>query len=65
MKPFIIIALLLSLLFACGRESSPDGRSQLRDEVIQNQIDSLKNQNKAMLDSIYLINKQLKLQNKK
>jgi cell division protein FtsB len=55
----IIITLLLSLL-ACGRDSSPDGRSQIRDENIQSQLDSLKGQNKALLDSITIINEEIK-----
>jgi len=57
MKSLAII-LLLSLA-ACGRESSPDGRSQMRDENIQKEVDSLKNQNKALQDSITVINKEL------
>jgi hypothetical protein len=54
----IIITLLLSL-YACGRDSSPDGRSQIRDEKLQSQLDSLKGQNRALLDSIALINKEI------
>jgi len=48
------------LLAACGRESSPDGRSQIRDEKIQKEIDSLKGQVNTLRDSIGLINKELK-----
>jgi hypothetical protein len=55
----IIITLLLSL-FGCGRDSSPDGRSQIRDEKLQSQLDTLKGQNKALLDSITLISKEIK-----
>lgn len=58
MKPLIIILFLT--LAACGRESSPEGRSQLRTEKLQKQIDSLKVQNKAILDSLSLINEKLK-----
>ena len=54
----LAIVLLLSLA-ACGRESSPEGRSQIRDEKIQREIYSLKNQNNAMVDSISIINKEL------
>lgn len=55
----LIITLLLSLT-ACGRDSSPEGRSQIRDEKLQSQVDSLKDQNKAILDSIARINKEIK-----
>lgn len=58
MKQFVIIILLS--LAACNRESSPEGRSQIRDEKIQREIDSLKDQNHAILDSINIIDKELK-----
>jgi uncharacterized protein YlxW (UPF0749 family) len=49
------------LLFAaCGKESSPDGRSQIRDEKLQKEIDSLKSKDNALRDSINLINTKLK-----
>jgi len=48
------------LLAACNRESSPDGRSQIRDEKLQKEIDSLKSKNNALRDSINLINNKLK-----
>lgn len=53
------IAVLFTLV-ACDQQSSPEGRSIIRDEQIQAQIDLLKEQNKAMLDSIMLINNELK-----
>lgn len=59
MKKLATIIILLSLA-ACGRESSPDGRSQIRDEKIQAQIDNLKDQNNAILDSISIINEELR-----
>ena len=58
MKKLAIIILLS--LAACDRVSSPEGRSKIRDENIQKQIDDLGNQNNALLDSIRTINKQLK-----
>ncbi|MBE8720368.1 hypothetical protein [Sphingobacterium pedocola] len=58
MKQFAVIILLS--LAACGRESSPDGRSQLRDENIQNEIGILKDQNEALSDSIKFISEKLK-----
>lgn len=52
--------ILLLALVSCARQSSPDGRAQLRDEQLQSQLDSLKHQNGALLDSIRIINNQLK-----
>ncbi|MES2808851.1 MAG: hypothetical protein V4619_09520 [Bacteroidota bacterium] len=59
MKVLATILLGTVLLTACGRESSPDGRSQIRDEKIQQQIDSLKSVTKALADSISIINNKL------
>ena len=55
----LTIALVI-LLCACGPESSPEGRSKLRDEKIQKQIDTLKYQNQAILDSLAKINEEVK-----
>lgn len=60
LKKLFAISLLLTLV-ACGKESSPEGRSIIRDEQIQVQINLLKVENKAILDSITLINKELKV----
>lgn len=60
MKAFAVILISTFVLTACNRESSPDGRSQIRDGKIQREIDSLKTQNKALLDSIAVINKKLR-----
>lgn len=58
MKTLLILS--IALLTSCGPGSSPEGRSKERDQVIQNQIDSLKSQNKAMADSLALIDKTVK-----
>jgi hypothetical protein len=58
MMKFMCI-MLLFCLFSCGQQSSPDGRSRLRDAAIQLQIDSMKRQNIALLDSIANINRKL------
>lgn len=55
----LAIIILLSLA-ACSPASSPEGRSKIRDENIQQQIDDLRDQNNALRDSIRTINKQLK-----
>jgi len=60
----LTIILLLSLA-ACNRESSPDGRSQIRDEKLQTEIDSIKDQERAILDSIRIINKEIRELKKK
>lgn len=60
MKRLTIISIGMFLLAACGRESSPDGRSQIRDEKLEKEIDSLKGQVNTLRDSIGLINKELK-----
>ena len=45
--------LLVIVLTACGRESSPEGRMQIKMESLQKElIDSLRSQNNALLDSI-------------
>ena len=59
MKALLIIPAII-VLASCGPESSPDGRSRLRDAAIQTQIDSLKDQTKALTDSIEHINIELK-----
>ena len=59
MKALLIIPIIL-LLASCGPESSPEGRSKLRDQAILNQIDSLKIQTKALTDSIAHMNKELR-----
>jgi hypothetical protein len=59
MKLFTIILFSTVALTSCGRESSPDGRSQIRDEKIQQQLDILKSQTKALTDSISNMSKKL------
>lgn len=55
----LLTCLVLLLFTACNREASPDGRSQIRDEKIQQEINLLKEQNVAILDSIKIINRKL------
>ncbi|WP_437918674.1 hypothetical protein [Sphingobacterium sp. LRF_L2] len=55
----LLFMISLSLI-ACNHPSSPEGRSKLRDKKMQEEIDHLKDQNRAMLDSISLINKKIK-----
>ncbi|HCN83834.1 MAG TPA: hypothetical protein DIT07_09465 [Sphingobacteriaceae bacterium] len=57
MKALIIITLIS--LAACGKESSPEGRMSMKVDDIHKQIDSLKQQNAIILDSLSSIRKQL------
>ncbi|WP_140485168.1 hypothetical protein [Flavobacterium sp. GSA192] len=59
-------AILMMLLFgvvSCGKESSPEGRLKLRDENLQEQLDSLKLQNEQIIEDIRLIKKELNIEN--
>ncbi len=58
MRTIIVLAVLA--LCSCGRESSPEGRMQIRAEQLQADLDSLKLQNKAILDSLTSIRQELK-----
>lgn len=65
-KPFIMKTIVIILLFvvvACGKESSPEGRSKIRDKNLQEQIDSLKLQNEQIIKEIHSIKKKLNLEN--
>ena len=54
----LMICCLLGLA-ACNRNSSPDGRAQLRDEEIHKEIARIKSQQNVILDSLQSLNKQL------
>ncbi|MEJ7693332.1 hypothetical protein [Daejeonella sp.] len=62
MKQIIVVIGLA--LCSCGRESSPEGRMQIRTEHLQASLDSLKIQNKAILDSLNSIRQELRLMRK-
>ncbi|HTG66784.1 MAG TPA: hypothetical protein VL859_10470 [Flavobacterium sp.] len=57
-----IIMMLLLVVVSCGKESSPEGRSKIRDKNLQGQIDSLKLQNEEIKEDIRLIKKELNLE---
>jgi hypothetical protein len=66
-KPIVMKTILIMLLFvvvSCGKESSPEGRSKIRDEKLQEKIDSLKLQNEQIMKDIRLIKKELNIENK-
>jgi hypothetical protein len=53
-----IVAMALMLLTSCGRDSSPEGRMTMKIESLQKEmIDSLQQQNKAILDSLAALRK--------
>ncbi len=47
-------------LLSCGPESSPDGRSRLRDQKLQVQVDSMASQQQAILDTLARIRLEMK-----
>lgn len=55
----IIFSFLVLVLVSCAQESSPEGRSIIRDEEILRQVDSLRSQISEMRDSIKKINSKL------
>jgi len=58
-----ILIMLLFVVVSCGKESSPEGRSKIRDEKLQEKIDSLKLQNEQIMKDIRLIKKELNIEN--
>lgn len=59
MKKTAITFLLSFLLISCGGESSPEGRLTIKFEQMEQELDSLKNQNAAIMDSLKVINERL------
>ena len=48
------------MLTACGRESSPEGRMSMKlEDLHREMVDSLKQQNRAILDSLSKIREEL------
>jgi len=56
----IFILFCMFTISACDRNSSPEGRMSMKIESLQkNMIDSLQKQNRAILDSLSQIRKEL------
>ncbi len=55
----LYVMMVVALLASCGKESSPEGRMSIRAEKLEQKIDSLAAQNRAILDSIHVINREL------
>ena len=55
------ILIIIFLMSSCGRSSSPEGRMSIKLEDLQKEMrDSLKQQNRAILDSLGKIREELK-----
>lgn len=58
-KLFPLAALLI--LVACDRQSSPEGRSIMRDDQLRAEINGLKARDSALLDSLVVFRKELEM----
>jgi hypothetical protein len=56
----ILLFVLLMAFVSCGEESSPEGRMTIRLNALQQEVDSLENQNRAILDSLGAIREELR-----
>jgi len=57
----IIISICITHLASCDRNASPEGRMSMKLESLQKEmIDSLRRQNKAILDSISSLRTEIK-----
>ena len=57
--PLVIFATII--LSACGRDSSPEGRMSMKlEDLHKEMIDSLQQQNRAILDSLGKIREQIR-----
>jgi hypothetical protein len=65
MKKILFLGAVVLLLWGCGKESSPEGRMTMKVEALQKQLDSLKTQNAAILDSLGKINNILRAEKSK
>ena len=59
MKLFAVFAIFSIGLAACGPESSPEGRMTTKLNELKQEIDSLKNQNIQIKDSLAKISTEL------
>ncbi|SOD15406.1 hypothetical protein [Pedobacter xixiisoli] len=59
MKRIAITIISLLALTSCGKNSSPDGRAQLRDAELSQRIDKLEKKQIVILDSMRLLNEKI------
>lgn len=55
---FIALVFILALT-SCGQNSSPEGRLSIKIDAMHQEIDSLKKQNTAILDSLNKMDQRL------
>jgi len=60
MKRTALLLITIIALASCGKNSSPDGRAQLRDKELAERIDVLEQKQIVILDSIRLLDEKLK-----
>lgn len=60
MKIRALIFITILGITSCGKNSSPDGRAQLRDSALSQRLDELKQKQIDILDSLRLLNAEIK-----
>jgi hypothetical protein len=57
-----LLAILLSVcLFGCDRNSSPEGRSKLRDNELSEKIEQLNKKQLVILDSLQILDQKIEV----
>lgn len=59
-KTTILMIAMAIILFSCGKNSSPDGRAQLRDADLLQKIDLLNQKQTVILDSLQVLDNKIK-----
>jgi hypothetical protein len=60
MKTRALISITILAITSCGKNSSPDGRAQLRDQALAERIEALEQKQIVILDSLHLLNEKMK-----
>jgi hypothetical protein len=60
MKTRALILITILAITSCGKNSSPDGRAQLRDQALTERIAALEQKQIVILDSLHLLNEKMK-----
>lgn len=55
----ILALALTTVLFSCGKSSSPDGRAQLRDGQLAEKIEQLNKKQIVILDSLKILDQKI------
>ena len=59
MKRTALLLITIVALASCEKNSSPDGRAQLRDQELSQRIDALEQKQIVILDSLQLLNEKV------